>query len=625
MSDMSATNIRSHVGGSGEPDSDQLNAGRSFSAAVIALVIISVAVYLNTLQNGFVYDDAWQVVRNSWIRDVRFIPDIFASDVWRFTEGLPSNYYRPMMHLLFMLVYHVSGLDPRAFHALNILLNSLACIMVFMITVRLLHQFRPSTKNTTAPAFAAAVLFATHPIHTEAVAWIAAVPELSYSLFCLLSFYLYMRSREGMRAAYALSVLAFLLAAFCKEPALLFPMLLIAYDHFLGRETGKKLVKIRRYAPFIAAAAVYLAARVAALGIHFQPGQNHALNVHDLIINLFPLFGAYLQKMLLPISLNAYTVFEPISSLWTMKGIAAVMMFALFIMLLVISFKKNPIVFLGLMLVAVPLLPSLYIPALPENIFAERSLYLPAFGFVLFLSPVLLKLGDQGSQSAYGVGLLVLAVAILYSIGTVRRNAVWKDDVAFYTEVLKRSPDVAMMHVNLGWTYYTRGRINEALDEYDIALKLKPDLAEAHNNIGLVYARQNRTAEALKKYRTALDLKPDYAAAHNNLGNAYVQLDLIDQAIREFQTALQLSPRFTTAHYNLANAYARNGSLLEAVSEYRTAIEHYPYDADAHNNLGVAYRRLNRFDEANAEFEAALKLNPRYLPARQNLRGIVPR
>lgn len=587
-------------------------------SALLVVILVSAAVYANTLQNGFVYDDAWQVLGNSWIRDIRFIPDILTSDVWKFSGDMPSNYYRPVMYLLYMAVYYLFGLAPWAFHLLNLLLNVLVCVMVYLTAAMLFRQFRPSAERWVLPVFAAALLFATHPVHTEAVAWIASVPELTYSLFCLLSLYFYARSRDGEGGYYALSVAAFSVALFCKEPALLFPLVLLAYDLCLGALRGQRALSLRRYLPYAVAGAAYLTVRGLALGHIVQTVKYHEVDAYRSVISIFPLFGAYLGKLLWPVPLNAYTVFTPISSILTGRGLVGILVTLAFLAILAFSARRRPLAFLALVLIAVPLLPALYIPGLPANLFAERYLYLPTFGFVLLIADLLAQIGGDTRRHTAAAGAFVLAVAALYAAGTVTRNAVWRDEVSFYKDVLKKSPDVAMMHVNLGWTYFRMGRSSDALREYEKALELKPDLADAHNNRGMVYERQNLLTAAINEYREAIALEPEYPSAHANLGNAYMRLGNADQAIAEYQAALRLSPRFATAHYNLGNAYAKSGLLNEAVGAYRSAIELRPDEVDYHTNLGVAYIRLNRFDLAMEAFERAVRLDPDNLSARQN-------
>ncbi|MBI4679863.1 MAG: hypothetical protein HY753_01285, partial [Nitrospirae bacterium] len=102
--------------------------------AIAILLIISIGVYLNTLPNEFVYDDEYQVLENLWIRDAKYIPEIFLTNVWAFVgEEKLSNYYRPLMHITYMIDYHIFGLKPWGFHLTNIIFHAGVTLLVFLI------------------------------------------------------------------------------------------------------------------------------------------------------------------------------------------------------------------------------------------------------------------------------------------------------------------------------------------------------------------------------------------------------------------------------------------------------------------------------------------------------------
>jgi tetratricopeptide (TPR) repeat protein len=635
---------------------------RIYALLILILFLISFAVYFNALSNDFVYDDTTQVLRNHWIRDVKYVPDIFSKSVWSFQgETVISNYYRPLMHLIFMLNYYVFGLRPWGFHLVNILFHAGVSILVFVIASRLLRASSGSSQRDKkgligalqSPPFVGAVLFATHPIHTEVVAWVAGIPDLSYAFFFLLSLYLYMRFEEGTKAMYPLSLLSFSLAAFCKEPALILPVLLMAYDYIFGKRAIGYLPFIKRYIPYLLVAGAYLGLRYHALG-GFSPQRPHTvLSTHGYIINVFPLFSQYLEKLLLPLNPNAFHVLHPISSIFETGGIVSLAVTAAFVVVTFLALRKKNKVCFGLFVIALPLLPSLYIPALGENVFAERYLYLPSFGFVLLIALALSRAKAVKPGLASGLVIISLAVAVIYSVGTVSRNAVWRDDVTLFTDTARKSPDAALPHNNLGSAYLNKHRLdeavktfitalklkpgyaeahynlgtayarqnhlNEAVNEFLIALTLDPDYAEAHYNLGTLYLNQNRLDEAVAEFITELKLKPDFAMAHNNLGNAYLRQNRPDEAVNEYITALKLKPDLAEAHYNLGTAYAKQNHLDEAVNEYITALRLEPDDAEAHYNLGTLYLNQNRLNEAANEYITALKLKPDYAEARHNL------
>ncbi|HYA31272.1 MAG TPA: hypothetical protein VED67_00830, partial [Thermodesulfovibrionales bacterium] len=197
---------------------------------ILIILLFSFLLYINALVADFVYDDKYQIVDNPWIRDIRNIPIIFSGNVWSFHPVFStSNYYRPLMHIVYMLNYHVFGLNPWGFHLVNILFHCGASVFVFLVTRKLLKEHRVTTSSVyLSPPFIAAMLFASHPTHSEVVAWIAGVPDVALTVFYLLSFYFYISFRDGAKRGYPLSVLSFSVATLFKEPALTLPILLFA-------------------------------------------------------------------------------------------------------------------------------------------------------------------------------------------------------------------------------------------------------------------------------------------------------------------------------------------------------------------------------------------------------------
>lgn len=586
-------------------------AGFRTTACLAAIVLMaSIGVYLNSLENAFVYDDMGQVLENRWITDIHFARDIFTSNVWSFGPRTVSNYYRPMMHLIYMFNYYVFGLTPRGFHLVNVAFHAANSLLVFVVAKRLLaacfasegdrtlaasSHSQPSSLYQSLPAFAASLLFAAHPVHTEAVAWVAGIPDLSYTLFCLLSLYFYMRQREENKRISPFALLSFGLAVLCKEPALTLPFILMAYDIAFHHSSPVSTRQGARgffwtYFPYGVVSGIYLALRYYALG-GFSPQEPHVkLSAWGYLINAFPLFAEYLGKLILPLHLNAFHVFHPISSLFELKGMLSLLL-TLFYGGLVLSLsRKDKPVFFALFVTALPLLPVLYIPALGENVFAERYLYLPSLGFVLLIA----TLFPRSANDRFALSLLIVCLAVTagYSIASIDRNAVWKDNLTLFADTATKSPDAALVHENLGNAYGDQNRSDEAIAEYKAALALRPFNSNTHYNIGIEYERQNRIEEAIAEYMRALTLKPDDAAPHNSLGGAYLKINDPGAAAREFITALRLDPRLIRVHNELGTAYYNLNRIDEAMVEYRTALRLEPDNISARLNLERCFSKL---------------------------------
>src|ERR1022692_2042932 len=144
-------------------------------AAAVTLAIVANS---NVLRNGFVYDDIPQILQNPWLRDPRSVQQVFSRNVWGFVgTATTSNFYRPAMHLLNLATYQAFGQKAWAFHLVSLLLHAVCTILVWLVVREI--------SGSTITALWSELLFAVHPIHTEPVAWIAASPELAYSMLAL--------------------------------------------------------------------------------------------------------------------------------------------------------------------------------------------------------------------------------------------------------------------------------------------------------------------------------------------------------------------------------------------------------------------------------------------------------
>jgi tetratricopeptide (TPR) repeat protein len=167
-----------------------------------------------------------------------------------------------------------------------------------------------------------------------------------------------------------------------------------------------------------------------------------------------------------------------------------------------------------------------------------------------------------GEMIIYGLLILLLMA------GTYWRNRVWNSGVELWTDCVKKSPNKARPHNNLGEVYFNQGRRLEATDHFQEALRIDPNYAEAHYNVGTVFFHQGKYQEAINQYKEALRINPNYAKAHNNLGTVFFNQDKYQEAINQYKEALRINPNFAEAHYNLGNAYLMIGNHSLALEEY---------------------------------------------------------
>jgi tetratricopeptide (TPR) repeat protein len=642
----------------------QINKQRTAVLLPLALVaLVSFAVYFNALSCGFVYDDKDQIVNNHWIRDVRYLNEIFSQSVWGFSTDVEeqgtANYYRPLMHLVYMANYYIFGMKAWGFHLVNVLFHMGNSVLVFLVVLRLLAEptatgikgvgIKPlQTSQDTGlvsffslftvhyslfSAFIAALLFATHPIHTEAVIWVASLPEVAFTFFCLLSFYFYMGYREGQdeeskgqtakgkaqreesegggaaHAFYVLSLLSFSVSVLFKEPALTLPVLLMAYDLACRKEKISVSPFFLRQIPYFIIAGVYLLLRMNALK-SMVPTVTFELSPWQSVINVFPLFTEYLKDLIFPFDLNFWHEFQILDSLFNATGLLTFSVAAAFAAALFFSFRKNRTIFLGLVLILVPLLPAFYIKGIGSKPYAERYLYLPSVGFVLILAVFMVWLLRKAPRYATAAAAAAFILAGAYSAQTIMRHAVWKDDFAFYEHTIKKTPDATHLRISYGVLLSDNRRTDEAIEQFLAAIRLKPNFWHAYGNLGIAYGKKGMYDKAIEQFEILKKYTPNSAINRSNLGNTYLLMGEIDKAIEELQTSVNLNPGFHAAHYNLGTAYENKGLTGKAVEEYQAALRLRPDYEEARYYLARLYTNSGKVDEAIEQFRYLISLRP---------------
>ncbi len=570
--------------------------------AAAAIAGLAAVLYVNTLFNGFVYDDRFQVLGNRWLGDLASIPRAFTTSAWGFEDSV-SNYYRPLMHVSYVLTHAVAGLQPWAFHLVNVLLHAAVSVLAFLAARRVLAASGADARRALAGGAASGFLFAAHPIHTEVVAWIACVPELLLTLLALAVVLLHARGTRGARAG---AVACFFAGLFAKEIMVAVPLVLAAWDLAFERPRPRPAAWVRRYAPYAAALAVYAVMRFAAIS-ELTPLRRHAsLGALGYAINVFPLFAEHLRALVIPAPLSAFHVLHPIDSLLSVRGVAGVAVTAGFVAAAIVAFRRAPAVFCALAAIALPLLPVLYIPAVGENTFAERYLYLPSFGFVLLVGIAVARVWERRPAALAAV----VAVTAAYGVGTILRNRTWHDDFTLWTDTVAKSPDSAYAHNELGIGFEERGDLPRAMAEYEEAILLSPRMVRAWNNLGVALHHAGRRDAAAEKLRRAVEIDPAYAKSFVNLGNLYAEEGRLDDAVQQYRQAVRLAPRSVEFRISLGNALDARGDHPGAMAEYRAALQADPGSADAHLHVGVALAESGQLAEALAYFETAARLAP---------------
>jgi tetratricopeptide (TPR) repeat protein len=517
---------------SGPSCSSQLTAKRQ-PWIFAAVALLSVLVYANSLRNDFVWDDNELIVDNPAVHSLSDIPVFFTGDFWsQSSQPSARGYYRPMVLVSYAVDYALWGEHPAGFHLTNMFLHAVAAMLVCMLVLQLSEKV--------AAALVAGILFAVLPVHVESVAFISGRTDVLATVFVLSALCLYLaeRKREAFSFRLPLALLLFGIGLLSKEVAAVLPALLLAVEMAKPSPMSFRR-KLLLHMPFWLVLVGYLGVRFGLL--HINPHIEDRLSVTEILLTMPAVALDYLRLLILPINLCAdYAV--PVQRTVSPENLAALVVLLAGMILAGWSALKRRLTGLFIFWILLCLLPVLQI--VPISVLkAERFLYLPSVGFCAvggMAGVYIYKQAGSRGQNFFMAGCL--CVVVVFSLLTMSRNTIWRNELRLYEQTAARAPDNFRVQYNLGNAYFRAGELVRALAHTELAYSLKPDFPQIAYNLGVMYETAKDPEKAEHMYREAIRLKPEYALAHNNLAALLFAEGKYDEAESEWLKAQALDP-----------------------------------------------------------------------------------
>lgn len=623
---------------------------------VFILVAASQLIYLNSLANKFVYDDEFTIVNNHFIKTWSNLPLLFNQEYFKFSGELS---YRPVVTLTYFIDFTLWKLNPFGFHLSNLLLHTVNTVLLFFFFMQVFNH-RPTS-------FVSVLLFLCHPVLSETVNAVSYREDLLGATFFIAAFLLYLaccKDERRFSLLYFVSVACYLFGVFSKEMAVTLPFFLFFYDILFTKSPNRRYKFIHYYPGYIFVAAFYFIIRFVTL---HNPAESHvSYPGNSIFVNFLTMskvLASYVKLFFSPFHLCADYV---VPNSYSLLDASFILSFLLLLTIAIIAYRiffYSKIAFFATVWFFISLLPILNIVPI-ENIMAERYLYLPILGICMvggnlftFHDDKFVSF-DKSYRSCYiynqaqGWGLrtgmsnltdcvyplnftknlvrekrffpwnaitftILIPILIFFSIATIRRTNIWRDQTVLWTDTAKRSPNSFKAHNNLGNIYRDTGRLDEAIAEFKHALRLYDDYIDAHNNLGVTYRKKGMFHEAMIEYQKVLMLNPRYPYAHNNLGVLYAKSNLLDLAIAEFNNAISSKPDYSDAYNNLGSTYIRKGLHEKAIQACLEAIKYNDRYKDAYYNLSAAYFNTKQLDKALEASRMVLSIDPNHQNARE--------
>jgi tetratricopeptide (TPR) repeat protein len=501
-----------------------------------------------------------------------------------FTNKVLSS-YNPFVLMSLAWDYSIAGTKASWYHVHNSTLHILNSLLLYWVIYVLLKD-----KFT---ALFSALFFGLHPMHTEAVAWIASRKDVLYTFYYFISlgfFVCYLNNKR--KIWFLISLVAFLCSLFAKSQAVTLPVVLMLFLFYREELNRKAILSL---SPYFLLSLVFGLITLAGgnkgltadeYGANFNFIQKIFLSTHALCL--------YLLKSILPFNQSAIYAFNSANN--SSLEIISYLSFLIVPFLgyaLYVFYKRDRLLFVGLSFFVIKTFLILHVLATNSSLIYERFTYVGYVGIGLILAHLIRKKFSISNSIfiAIFIGLVLIPV-------TRNRAAVWANSETLWTSVIENQPTVSVAYNNRGNVYYLQANWLKAKADFEMAIQLNPRYPNSYSNRGSVNIYLGKFEESLKDNEKAISINPGFPEAWLGRGVALYNLNRTEEAIECYDKAISLIPNFPNAYNNRGGAFLKLKRYQESINDFNKALSFSPSYDEARVNLSLVYVEMKEYGKA---------------------------
>lgn len=595
----------------------------SGSTMKIIIILFSFALYLNTLNHGFVLDDIAVVEQNQFVKKgIKGIPEILTTFYWQGFTNVNVGLYRPLSLIAFAAEYQVGQGSPKIHHFFNIAYFSLCCLLLYNALLVLFSKINQLF------IFGAVILFISHPIHTEVVANVKSRDEIFSLLFFLLTVILLYHPKYYNNYWYKiLGTVTFFLALLSKENSIVFLPIIFIYDFYLSQNILKSLKSTMN---LIAVAIGWLIIHHLVIEnssevVQYTFQDNSILSSQSLLdqkATALGILARYYVKAFYPYEMSYDYSFSqiPIIHIYSFYAIVGLLFIAVSIYVIIKSLRVEPLIFISVSLILFPLLLTSSVLYTIGATMADRFLFIPSIGSVLLLTFIISRLAKfHSSEQKLGHVIFlipVIVIAILFSAKTYSRNADWESNFTLFEKDIVNVPRSARAQYNYGIVMMNSSSNikdqfhSKAKNAFLKCLEIDTTYASSMVNLGVLYYKEKDYPNMFLWYKKALTYNPSDAAVNGNIGEAYFRINEYDSSIVYFEKAQKFGNTSNAINNFLGTSYFSKNNYKRAINYFERAIAADSTNWNLYMNYGNALVMDNQDQRGISALQKSLSLNP---------------
>lgn len=563
---------------------------------LLLIFILTVITFSACFAFDFVnWDDNFYIYDNPFINTLS-IDNLKAI----FTQPVNGN-YNPLPILMFAIEKSLFGLNPAAFHGINVAWHIVCTSLAYSL-------FKKLGLNTWASLFATA-LFAIHPLRVESVAWITERKDVVFGTFyiaALLSYLSYTKNNKTW--VYSLTLILFILSLLSKIQAVSLPLSMLAIDYYINKPLNTLKIWINKV-PFFALSMLF-----GLIGIYFLQ-QAETLDITKSFLFIQRLFFAsyaissYIFSFFVPVGLSACYPYPANGTLPITYYLSMIILLALCYAVFY-SLKYNKVLMFAFLFFIINIIFVLQIVGAGQGFIADRFTYIAYIGLFFALAYGFEKLKNYQPNLKIPLNIMAISVILLFSILSYKRTKVWENSETLWSDVILKYKNIELPYNNRGMYYKEKGKIDKALADYNKALEIEPKYALAYNNRGNIYFAKSDLDKALNDYNKVIELSPNNAKAYNNVGAVKFKQNDYESALQNVNKALTIQKVYPDATLNKAVIYTAQQKYELALAEFTTYLKYIQNNSQVYNWRGAINRFLKQYNEAVQDANIAISLQP---------------
>lgn len=486
---------------------------------LLFFLILGFLAYSTAIPGDFFFDDNPLIVNNEYIKSWAHVGDWFTSGSTAGSGQENSNLFRPLMLFSFTLIHSLFGLNPIAFHVVNIILHGITSFFLYKLLTRI--------NFSQIAAFLGALFFLIHPVQTESVAYISGLPDVLVMLFLILGLSAYVQKKT------ILTLIFLILGFLTKEHMVVFfPLALLIdiykWDEF---ETEEKTWHKKMWLALGALTLIFIILKFTVLSFTGNVGLSSKANLYteNIHLRIFAFLAAlveYIKISIFPLHLYFEKGTDLFRLTFTPQAFLGLIILCTSLLAAWSSLKKEKLFFLAALWFLIALGPVSGI--IPQNaVWAEHWLYIPLAGFSILIAGGYDLISDRRKQTFL---IIALIITLLFTGRTIHRNIQWGDSFKFTENEIRYNAQSHLVYNKLGKELVEIGKYEEAAIEFEKAAAINEVNPQARVNLCLTYYLMKKFPEAEQNCDKAIELDDKGKEQYMILYNIYAETNQVDKA-----------------------------------------------------------------------------------------------